>query len=122
MAALDYLRGQSFVRRDGAILIGHSAGAWGTLALAGQNPPGVAGIIAFAPGRGGHANDFPNQVCAPHALVATAAEFGRAARVPVAWLVAANDTYFSPALSRQLAHAFPPAGDKAQFRVLPAPR
>ena len=120
MAALDYLRGQSFVRRDGAIIIGHSAGAWGTLALAGQNPPGVAGIIAFAPGRGGHANDFPNQVCAPHALVATAAEFGRAARVPVAWLVAANDTYFSPALSRQLADAFRAGGDKVEFRVLAA--
>src|SRR3982075_4124476 len=102
-AALGYLRGQSSIRQDGAAIVGHSAGGWGALALAGENPQGVAGIIAFAPGRGGHANDFPNQVCAPHALITAAAEFGKSARVPVTWLVAANDTYFSPELSRRIA-------------------
>src|ERR1700738_4397940 len=90
-AALDYLREQSFIRQDGAIIVGHSAGAWGALAIAGDNLKGVSSIIAFAPGRGGHANDFPNKVCAPHTLLSTAAEFGRSARVPVTWLVAAND-------------------------------
>ena len=119
-AALSYLRGQSFIRQDGAVIVGHSAGAWGALALAGENPQGVSAIIAFAPGRGGHANDFPNQVCAPHTLVSAAAEFGHSARVPVTWLVAANDTYFSPALSRQLADAFRGGGDKVDFRVLAA--
>ena len=48
-AVLDFMRGQSFVRRDGAVIVGHSAGAWGALALAGRNPPGVSVIIAFAP-------------------------------------------------------------------------
>jgi dienelactone hydrolase len=119
-SALNFLRGQSFVRQDGAVIVGHSAGGWGALALAGENPPDVAAIIAFAPGRGGHANDFPNQVCAPHTLIASAAEFGKTARVPVTWLVAANDTYFSPALSRQLADAFRRGGGQVDFRVLPA--
>jgi dienelactone hydrolase len=119
-AALDYLFGQSFVRRDGAVIVGHSAGAWGALALAAENPPGVAAIIAFAPGRGGQANDLPNEVCAPRALISAAAEFGEDARVPVTWLVAANDTYFSPDLSRQLAEAFRGGGDKVDFRVLAA--
>jgi dienelactone hydrolase len=116
--ALDYLRKQSFIRLDGVVILGHSAGAWGALALAGENPQGVSNIIAFAPGRGGHANDFPNRVCAPHTLLASAAEFGRNARVPVTWLVAANDSYFSPELSRQLADAFRGAGGKVDFRVL----
>ena len=120
LAAQSYLRGQSFIRQDGAVVIGHSAGAWGGLALAGENPQGVAAIIAFSPGRGGHANDIPNKVCAPHTLVAAAAEFGRSARVPVTWLVAANDTYFSPKLSRQLADAFRGGGDKVDFHVLAA--
>jgi dienelactone hydrolase len=119
-AALDYLRGQSFVRPDGAVIVGHSAGAWGALALAGGNPKGVAMIIAFSPGRGGHANDFPNHVCAPHTLMLSAAEFGEDARVPVTWLVAANDSYFSPEFSRQLADAFRGGGDKVDFRVLAA--
>ncbi len=102
------------------IVIGHSAGGWGALALAGEDPKEVAAIIAFAPGRGGHANDFPNQVCAPHTLIAAAGEFGKGARVPVTWLVAANDSLFFAALSRQLADAFRSGGGKVDFRVLAA--
>jgi len=119
-SALSYLRGQSFVRQDGAVIVGHSAGGWGALALARENPQGVARIIAFAPGRGGRANDFPNQVCAPHTLLSSAAEFGKGARVPVTWLVAVNDSYFSPAFSRQLADAFRAGGDKVDLHLLPA--
>ena len=40
--------------------------------------------------------------------------------MPVTWLVAANDTYFSPALSRQIADAFRAGGDKVDFRSLAA--
>jgi dienelactone hydrolase len=119
-AAIGPVRKQSFIRPDGIVIIGHSAGAWGALALAGENPKDIAAIIAFAPGRGGHANDFPNRVCAPHTLMSAAGEFGKVARVPVTWLVAANDSYFSPSLSRQLADAFRNAGGKVDFRVLPA--
>lgn len=119
-AAASFVRKQPFIRPDGIVLVGHSAGAWGALALAGEDPKHVAAIIAFAPGRGGHANDLPNRICAPHTLIATAGEFGRGARVRVTWLVAANDSYFSPAFSRQLADAFRSTGGKANFRVLPA--
>jgi len=117
-AALDYLRGQSFIRQDGAVILGHSAGGWGALALAGGDPAVVSAIIVFAAGRGGHANDFPNRVCAPHTLVSSAAEFGQGARVPVTWLVAANDSYFSPELSGKLAGAFRGAGGKVDLHVL----
>ena len=119
-AALAYLGGETFIRQDSAIIVGHSAGAWGALALAGEDPKAISAIIAFAPGRGGHANDAPNQVCAPRTLIASAAEFGDDARVPVMWLVAANDSYFSPDLSKQMADAFRAGGDKVDFRVLPA--
>jgi len=120
VAALNYLRGQSFVRQDGAVILGHSAGGWGALALGGEKLKGVSAIIAFAAGRGGHANDVPNQVCARHRLVSTAREFGKGARVPVTWLVAANDSYFSPELSRQLAEAFRSGGGSVDFHVLAA--
>jgi dienelactone hydrolase len=119
-ATLNYLRSQSFVRQDGAVILGHSAGAWGALASAGEKLKGVSAIIAFAAGRGGHANDLPNQVCARHRLVATAREFGKGARVPVTWLVAANDSYFSPELSRRLADAFRSGGGIVDFHVLAA--
>jgi dienelactone hydrolase len=119
-AAAGYVRMQPFVRQDGMLIVGHSAGGWGALALARERPQDVSAIIAFAAGRGGHANDLPNQVCAPHTLVVAAGEFGKAARVPVTWLVAANDSYFPPDLSKQLADAFRASGGKVDFYVLPA--
>jgi dienelactone hydrolase len=119
-AAMGFVRKQPFIRPEGMVVIGHSAGGWGALALTSEAQKDVAAIIAFAPGRGGHANDFPNRICAPHTLIAAAGEFGKTARVPVTWLVAANDSYFSPTLSRQLADAFRKAGGKVEFRVLGA--
>jgi dienelactone hydrolase len=115
---LEFMRGQTFIRKDGAIILGHSAGGWGALALAGEDPRAISAIIAFAPGRGGHADDVPGKVCARSALLASAAGFGKAARIPVTWLVAANDSYFPPELSGQLADAFRSAGGKVDFRVL----
>ena len=120
MRALDYMRGQPFVRRDGALVIGHSAGGWGALALAGDDPKAIAAIIAFAPGRGGHANDADNAICAPATLISAAGRFGTGARVPVTWLVARNDSYFSPEFSRKLVEAFRAGGGNASFNVLPA--
>ncbi len=118
--ATAFLRNQPFIRPTGAVVIGHSGGGWGALALAAEDRAAVASIVVFAPGRGGHANDIENRICAPHTLIAAANEFGKAARVPVTWLVAANDTYFSPAFSRKLAEAFRAGGGKADFHVLPA--
>lgn len=117
--ALEFLRKQDFVRKDGAVVLGHSAGGWGALALAKADPKAISAIVVFAPGRGGHADDASNKVCAPHTLVAASGEFGKAARVPVTWLVAGNDSYFGPAFSRQLADAFRAGGDKVDFRNLP---
>jgi dienelactone hydrolase len=119
-AAMDFMRRQPFIRPEGVVIVGHSAGGWGALALASESPKDVSAIIVFAAGRGGRANDFPNQICAPHTLKAAAAEFGKVAKVPVTWLVAANDSFFAPGFSKQLMDAFRGAGGKADFRALPA--
>src|SRR6476661_1895158 len=119
-SAAGFMRKQSFIKPGGTVIVGHSAGGWGALALAKEDPKDVAAIIVFAAGRGGRANDFPNQVCAPHTLLSAAREFGKGARVPVTWLVAANDSYFSPAFSRQLVDAFRAGGGSVDFHALPA--
>jgi dienelactone hydrolase len=118
--ALQFLRSQPFIRKDGAVVIGHSAGGWGALALTSEDAKGVSAIIAFAPGRGGHVDDAPNRVCAPDRLIAAAGVFGNSARVPMTWLVAANDSYFAPDLSRRLAGAFRSGGGTVDLRILPA--
>ena len=101
------------------MIVGHSAGGFGALALAQRDPRDVAAIIIFAPGRGGHAHGEPNKVCAPDKLMAASSALGRNARVPVTWLVAENDSYFSPALSKRMADAFRAGGDRVTFEVRP---
>ena len=117
--AIGFIRTQAFIKKDGALVVGHSAGGWGALALANADPKTVSRIVAFAPGRGGRANDRAGEVCAPERLISAAGEFGKAARVPVTWIVAENDSYFSPALSRRMADAFRGGGGKVDFRVAP---
>ena len=77
--ALTFMRTQTFVRKDASVIVGHSAGGWGALALADQGRANIASIIVFAPGRGGRANDRPGNICAPDKLIAAAAEFGEGA-------------------------------------------
>jgi dienelactone hydrolase len=117
--AMAFMERQPFIRPGGVLLIGHSAGGWGALAMAADDPATVSRIIAFAPGRGGQPGDRPNVVCAPDTLIATAAAFGRGAHIPVTWIVSENDTFFAPAFARQLADAFRAGGDKVDFRLLP---
>ena len=119
-AALTFMRTQTFVRKDASVIVGHSAGGWGALALADRSPRDISAIVVFSPGRGGRASDRPGNICAPDKLVAAATEFGEGAKVPVTWLVAENDSYFPPAFSKKMADAFTEAGEgKVDFRVLP---
>lgn len=119
--ALTFMRAQAFVRKDASVIVGHSAGGWGALALADQSPKSISAIVVFAPGRGGRANDRAGNTCAPDRLIAAATEFGEAAKIPVTWLVAQNDSYFPPEFSKKMTDAFVEAGDdKVDFQVLPA--
>jgi dienelactone hydrolase len=117
--ALRYFTGQPYVQRDGVVIVGQSAGGWGALALEGRKPQGVAAVIVFAPGRGGHSNDRPDNNCAPNRLVGTAGQFGRTARIPTLWIAAENDSYFGPALSRRMVDAYRAAGGIVEYRLLP---
>jgi len=119
-AAITYMTAQPFIRQDGAIVVGQSAGGWGALALAATSPTAVRAVIAFSPGRGGHANGHPNLNCAPDQLVATARDFGRDARIPVLWLNARNDSYFGPDLSHRMVEAFKAGGGNVDYHLLPA--
>src|SRR5262249_38994073 len=109
-AALLALLARADVRRTGALVVGHSAGGWGALAVASSNPRGVTAIINFAGGRGGRSFDHPNNNCAPERLVEAARQFGATARVPALWIYAENDSYFAPSLARRMADAWRAGG------------
>ncbi|HEY4166311.1 MAG TPA: CocE/NonD family hydrolase [Reyranella sp.] len=117
-AAIDYMRGQSFVAPNRTVVVGQSAGGWGTLALSSLNPPGVPAMIDFAGGRGGHQPGVGN--CEPSALVKAAAKYGSTARVPLLWINSANDTFFEPNLVNRMVEAYTKVGGQAVHRPVAA--
>ena len=118
-AALRYFDGQPFVRAGNAVLIGNSAGGWGAIAAGSDSVRGLAKVVNFSGGRGGHNRGRPGNNCAPERLVDAAAIYGASSRVPTLWLYAQNDTYFAPDLSRRMYDSFAGAGGKGNYLLLP---
>ena len=115
---IEYMSTLKRIIPDKVIVIGQSAGGWGSIALSSVNPPPVKAIITFAAGRGGRVDGKPNNNCAPDKLVEATEEFGRTSRVPMLWIYIENDTFFGPALSKRMHEAFSAAGGKAEYHLV----
>lgn len=118
-AALVALLGAPGIAPDGAIILGESAGGWGSIALAAEGVTGVAAVVNVAGGRGGWAGGRARTNCAAARLVENIAQFGATARLPMLWLYSANDTFFGPDLAEALFAAFIRAGGIAELVMLP---
>ncbi|WP_341897597.1 prolyl oligopeptidase family serine peptidase [Ferrovibrio terrae] len=118
-AAVRYLTTLPYVQAGRTLIVGQSAGGWGSLAYSSRNPPGIAGLINFAGGRGGWAEKKPNTNCAPDLLIESAGTFGRTARLPTLWIYTQNDTFFAPAMSQAMHARYVSAGGKADYKLLP---
>jgi dienelactone hydrolase len=116
-AVAAYMREQPFVAKGNWISVGFSAGAFASIALSADLPPGLAAVIAFAPGRGSRDVD---DVCTPSRLVAALAEYGRTSRIPVLWVSAPNDQFFEPKLVSDMTAAFSKAGGHLTFVAAPS--
>ena len=116
---IDYMTGEKRIVPNDIVVVGQSAGGWGSIALSSLNPPQVKAIVTFAAGRGGRVDGKPNNNCAPDRLVEATGEFGRTSRVPMLWIYIENDTYFGPALSKRMHDAFTAAGGRAEYHLLP---
>ncbi|UYK83327.1 hypothetical protein NG827_12655 [Xanthomonas sacchari] len=103
----------------GAVVVGQSAGGWGTLAYETLPHPNVGAFVNMAGGRGGHFHDRPNSNCHPDRLIAAATTFGQQATTPMLWIYTANDSFFGPELAASLHRAFTEAGGHAVL-VTPA--
>jgi len=116
-SVMDFFRDRSDLERDRILLVGWSAGGWGSIATASRNPRSVFAVVNLAGGRGG--NPAAGN-CTPERLVAAAGRYGATARIPSAWLYSANDRFFGPDLSRAMFDAYVGAGGRAEYVSLPA--
>lgn len=67
---------QAEVKPSNAVVVGQSAGGWGTIAYAGAQHPNVAAFVVMADGRGGHRDFRANNNCRPDLLANAAGRFG----------------------------------------------
>jgi dienelactone hydrolase len=114
-AAVQALTTLPFVRPDGVVIVGQSAGGWGTIAYDSVPHPHVSAFIVMAGGRGAHLHDQPTENCHPERLAGAAARYGATATTPMLWIYALNDTYFRPAIAQALYQSFTAAGGHADF-------
>lgn len=120
-AAIDYAKALPTVLGSApAVVVGQSAGGWGSLALASRNPPAVRAVINMAGGRGGWSGGAANTNCQADALARSAGTYGRTARIPVLSIYTANDTFFAPAIARDIQAQYTAAGGVMTARNLPA--
>jgi dienelactone hydrolase len=114
-AIVNYATALPFVRPDGVVVVGQSAGGWGTIAYDSRSHPKVAAFINFAGGRGGHRDNMPNRNCREDVLIEAAGRYGSTATTPMLWLYTANDSFFAPPLASAMWRAFTAAGGKGDF-------
>jgi dienelactone hydrolase len=115
-AAAKFMATEPYVSPGRWIAVGVSAGAFATVALTADAPPGLAAAISFAPGRGSTSADT---VCDETDLIAAFAQFGRTSRTPLLWVSAANDHFFGPRLVDRLRTVFAAGGAKITFVATP---
>lgn len=119
VAVIDTLKREALINSKATIVMGQSAGGWGTIALASRNPPNVVAYVNLSGGRGGHRRGIANDNCAPERLIDAVGHYGRTARTPMLWLYTENDSYFSPDLVRAMYSRFVASGGKAMLQILP---
>jgi len=105
---------------QGAVVIGHSGGGWGTIAYNSIPHSRATALVSMAGGRGQSVTKdgvwLPELgVWRPDLLVDAAGQFGRSATTPMLWVYSENDRYFTPTLASSLYDAFTRNGGKAEL-------
>ena len=115
--AVSYFQKQPYVEGERVLLLGVSAGGFGSIAAASLAPAGLVAVINFAGGRGSTA---PDVVCNSDDLIEAYGAYGRTVRVPSLWIYAQNDHFFGPDLAQRMFAAFRRAGAPAELIMAPA--
>lgn len=124
-ATIAFMSDKPYINKDHIIVMGHSGGGWGSLALASLNIKGVRAAINLSGGRRCHQDGSDDEKSfladlSRQKLVEAAATYGKTSRIPTLWVYAANDRNRMPSQIAAMREAFEKAGGKAELLLLPA--
>lgn len=124
-ATIAFMSDKPYVNKDHIIVMGHSGGGWGSLALASLNIKGVRAAINLSGGRRCHQDGSDDEKSfladlSRQKLVEASAIYGKTSRVPTLWVYAANDRNRTPKQIAAMREAFDKAGGKSELVLLPA--
>jgi dienelactone hydrolase len=116
-AAIAAMQNRADVTTQGMIAIGVSSGAFATIALTSDPPPGLAAAINFAGGlhRAALTGTGLRNVGDEDALVSAFETLGRTSRTPTLWIYAENDSFFARDLAHRMFDGFTASGGRAQL-------
>ena len=103
------------------ILIGQSAAGPGMLALAARGLPGLRAVVTISGGlRCGHGDNPQRSTLRqiPDWYARMLAAFGARITAPSLWIYAANDSFFSEPMAREMHAAYTGAGAPANFAMV----
>ena len=122
-AVIKYGQGLPEVDPGTVVSMGISTGGFAQVALSANPPPALKAAINFAGGRGGDGHEHN---CDLGGLVGAYGAFGKAAHkhgdLPMLWIYAENDHWFTPAMARQFEAAYNKSGAAEQFVLAPPDR
>ena len=122
-AVIKYGQGLPEVDPGTVVSMGISTGGFAQVALSANPPPALKASINFAGGRGGDGHEHN---CDLDGLVGAYGAFGKSAHkhgdLPMLWIYAENDHWFTPAMARQFEAAYNKAGAGEQFVIAPPDR
>jgi dienelactone hydrolase len=110
-----------YVDPSRAIVIGHSTGGLGAVALAAALPANLVAAINFSGNIGSQYNNGKlDTVSDPGGVLKAFETFGQASRTPMLWIYPENDHHMGPTLAQAYYKTFTDAGGKAVFHMSPA--
>ncbi|WP_158997795.1 DUF4189 domain-containing protein [Pigmentibacter ruber] len=121
-AALLYLSTLPQFDTNNTIAVGASTGGLASIGLAAfpldLNVGKIKLTLSFAGGNGSYA---PRKICGgDYTLISAFKELGKLTSIPMLWIYAENDQYFSPELANELLNAFNKNGGNAKLVITPS--
>jgi dienelactone hydrolase len=119
-AVMTFAAGLPEVDPDTMLSVGVSTGGFAQVALSANPPRGLKAAISFAGGNGGDGHEHN---CNLGGVIDAFHDFGKGAHkhgdLPMLWIYAQNDHWFTPAMAQQFDEAYKKGGGLNQFVMAP---